>query len=69
MLSLLMSQHSQSTQSNKFVIFLEHLKKEVKDEIHFLHADKRQSFYKLTFLMEVVRHVQSTQNMKLVIFL
>ena len=35
-----------------------------------MHADKHKSFYKLTlsFLMEVARHVQSTQNTKLVIF-
>ena len=38
---------------------------------HFWHADKRQSFYKvvLSFLMEVAKHVQNTQNRKLVIFL
>ena len=37
----------------------------------FLHADEHQSFYELTllFFMEVTRHVQSTQNRKLVIFL
>ena len=35
-----MTKHSQSTQSNKFAIFLQYLKNEVKDEIHFLHADK-----------------------------
>ena len=34
-------------------------------------ADNYQSFYKVTlsFFMEVARHVQSNQNMKLVIFL
>ena len=42
-LSLLMGiiKHSQSTQSKKY------LKKEVRDEVRFLHADKNQSFYKL----------------------
>ena len=39
--------HSQSTQSNKFAISLQYLKKEVRDGVHFLHADKHQSFYKL----------------------
>ena len=36
-----------------------------------MHGDKHQIFYKLalSFLMEVARHVQSTQNRKLVIFL
>ena len=60
-LSLLMGmiKHSQSTQSNKFAISLQYLKKEVRDEVHFLHADKQQSFYKvaLSFLMKVARHV------------
>ena len=37
--------------------------------VHFFHAVKHQSSYKVTsFLMEVARHVQSTQNKKLVIF-
>ena len=46
-------------------------KKEDRDEVNFLHADKPQSFYKLAlpFLMEVVRQVQSAQNKKLIIFL
>ena len=84
MLSFLigMIKHSQSTQSIKFAqgcyrakllmfLVLQYLKKEDRNGFHFLHADKHQSFYKLglSFLMEVVRHVQSTQNMKLVIFL
>ena len=36
-----------------------------------MHADKDQSFYKiaLLFIMKVTRHVQSTQNRKLIIFL
>ena len=56
-----MIRHSQITQSNKFVISLQYLKKEVRNEVHFLYADKCQSFHKLTsFLMEVVRHVQNT---------
>ena len=63
--------HSQSTQSNKLAISLQDLKKEVRNGVYFLHADKHQNFYKLTlsFLMEVARHVQSTQNRKLVKFL
>ena len=43
-----MIRHSQSTQSNKFVKSLHYLKKEVRDEVHFFHADKhQQSFNKL----------------------
>ena len=61
----------QITQSNKFAISLQYLKKEVRNGGHFWHADKRQSFYKLvlSFLMEVARHVQNTQNRNLVKFL
>ena len=63
-----MIKHSQITQSNKFAISLQHLKKEVRNGGHFGHADKRQSFYKLvlSFLVEVATHVQNTQNKKLV---
>ena len=45
-------------------------KKEVRSWVHFVHADKHQSFCKLALpcFMEVARHVQSTQR-KLVIFL
>ena len=40
-------------------------------EINFWHADRLLCFYKLvlSLLMEVARHVQNTQNKKLVIFL
>ena len=63
--------YSQITQSNKFAISLQYLKKEVRNGGHFWQADKRQRFYKLvlTFLMEVARQVQNIQNRKLVIFL
>ena len=72
-LSLLLGviKHCQITQSNKFVISLHYLRKEVREGIHFLHADKHQSFYKVTllFLMEVARLIQNTQNRKIVTFL
>ena len=50
---------------------LQYLKKEVRNGVHFLHADKHQNFYKLalSFLTEVARHVESTQIRKLVKFL
>ena len=66
--TIIINGHFQITQSNKFAISLQYLKKEVRNGGLFLHADKRQSFYKLvlSFLVEVTRHVQ---NRKLVIFL
>ena len=71
-LSLLMSMIKcfQITQSKKFAMSLQYLKKEVRNGDHFWHADKRQIFHNflLFFLMEVSIHVQNTQNRKLVIF-
>ena len=66
-----MIKHSLSSQSNTFAISLQYLRKEVRDEVHFLHADKHETFYKMafSFLMEVARHVKITQNRKVVIFL
>ena len=34
-----MIKHSQITQSNKFALSLQYLKKEVSDGVHFFHAD------------------------------
>ena len=58
-------------QINKFAISLQYLRKEVRDLVHFLLADKYQSFYKLalSFLMKVARHAESTPNSNLVMFL
>ena len=39
-----MVKHSQSSQKSKFVMSLQYLKKEVRDEVDFLQADKHQSF-------------------------
>ena len=68
---IIINGHDQITQSNNFAISLQYLKKEVRNEDHFWHADKRQTFYKLvlSFFMEVARHVQNSQNRKLVMFL
>ena len=40
MLLLVIARHAQNTQNSKFVISLQYLKKEGKDESDFLHADK-----------------------------
>ena len=37
-------------QNTKFAISLLYLKNEVRNGVHFLHADKRQNFYKLALL-------------------
>ena len=41
--------HYQSSQSSKFAMSLQYLKKEVRDEIDFLHVDKHQSSLKNDF--------------------
>ena len=44
-----MVKHSQSSQNNKFAMSLQYLKKEVRDEVNFLHVDKHQSFLQVDF--------------------
>ena len=79
-----MVKHSQSSQNSKFAMSLQYLKKEVRDEVDFLHADKHQSFLQVDFntlgikvsykvilslLMGMIKHSQSTQSNKFAIFL
>ena len=44
-----MIKHSQSSQNSKFAMSSQYLKKEVRDEVDFLHADKHQSFLQVGF--------------------
>ena len=41
--------HSQSSQNSKFAMYLQYLKKEVRQDVDFLHADKYQSFLQVDF--------------------
>ena len=61
-----MSRHAQITQNNKFAISLQYLKKELSDEVDFLHADKHESLLQIDtmILMGIVKHSQSSQNSK-----
>ena len=43
--------HAQSTQKNKFTISLQYLKENVKDEVDFLPADKRQRFLQVNAII------------------
>ena len=56
-----------NTQNNKFAISLQYLKKEVSNEVDFLHADKHESLLQIDrmILMGMVKHFQSSQNSKL----
>ena len=42
-----MARHAQITQNNKFAISLQYLKKEVSDEVDFLHAGKYENFLQI----------------------
>ena len=68
-----MVKHFQSSQNSKFPMSLEYVKKEVRDKVDFLHADKRQSFPQVDFIsykvilllsMSMMKHSQSTQSNK-----
>ena len=45
--SVCVTKHVQVTQNNKFAISLQYVKKEVSDEVDFLHADKHESFLQI----------------------
>ena len=61
-----MARHAQITQNNKFAISLQYLKKELSDEVGFLHADKHESLLQIDsmILMGMVKHSQSSQSSK-----
>ena len=44
-----MFKHSQSFRNSKSAMSLQYLKKEVRDEVDFLHAEKRQSSLQVDF--------------------
>ena len=72
-----MVKHSQSSQTRKLAMSLQYLKKEVRNEVDFLHADKHQSFLQVDFnilgikvsykvilsiLMGMIKYSQITQS-------
>ena len=58
--------HVQIIQNNKLLIFLQHLKKEMSDEVDFVHADKHESLLQIDImiLIGIAMHSQSSQNSK-----
>ena len=69
-----MIKHSQSSQNSKFAMSVQYLKKEVRDKVDFLHADKHQHFLQVGFntlgikvsckvilLVGMIKHSQSVQ--------
>ena len=74
-----MVRHSQSSQNSKFVMSLQYLKNELRDEVVALHVSKHQSFLQVNFktlgvkvsykvilslLMDLIKHSQITQSNK-----
>ena len=51
-------------------ISLQYLKREVNDEVDFLHAGKHENLLQIdtTILMDMVKHFQSSQNSKFTTF-
>ena len=79
-----MIKYSLSSQNSKFEMSLQYLKKEVRNEVDFLHADKHQSFLQVDFnilcikdsykailslLIDMIKHSQSNQSKKFAISL
>ena len=64
-----MARHAQITQNNKFAISLQYRKKNVSDEVDFLHAEKYESLLQIgtMIFMGLVKHSQSPQNSKFVV--
>ena len=60
------ARHAQFTQNKKSTISLQYLKKEVSDEVGFLHADNHENLLQIDFmiLMWMVKHFQSSQISK-----
>ena len=58
------TRYTQITQDSKFAVSLQYLKKELSDEVDFLHADKHESLLQIDsmILMGIVKHSQSSQN-------
>ena len=64
---LIIARHAQSTQNNIFVISMQYLKKEDRDKVDFLHADKHQTILQVDTINPgaMTRSTQITKNNKL----
>ena len=65
-----MGRHAQSTQNNNFAISLQYLRKQGRNEVGFLYADKYQILlqFVVSTLMTKANHAKSIQNNKFAIF-
>ena len=58
---LVLTRHAQSTQNSKFVMSLQYLKKEGRDEVDFLHADRHQTILQAD-IINLGGHGQACQS-------
>ena len=58
-----LTRHLQITENNKFFFSLQYFKKEVSDEVDFLHADKYESLLQINtmILMGMIKHSQNSK--------
>ena len=63
--------HVQITQNTRFAVSLQYLKKELSDEVDFLHADKHENLLQIDsmILIGMFKHSQSSQNSEFAISL
>ena len=58
---LVIARYAQSVRNRKFVISLQYLTKEGREEVDFLHADKHKTFLQVD-TADLSRHGQAWQN-------
>ena len=60
------ARHVQITQNKMFPISLQYLKREVNNDVDFLHAGKHKKLLQIDtiILMGMIKHFQSSQNSK-----
>ena len=63
-----MTGHTQITQNNKFAISFQNIKKEVSDEVDFVHAEKRESFLQINTII-LIGMVKNSQSYNFPMFL
>ena len=59
-----MARHAQIIQNNMFAISLQYLKKELSDDVDFLHVNKHESLLQIDsmILVGMLKYSQSSQN-------
>ena len=50
------NRHIQNTQIKKFAISFQYFKKEVSDDVHFLHVDKQERLLQIGTILLVLRY-------------